>query len=461
VPTTTLTVSPVSLPASPTAVYRGAFDESAATRLLWRAGFGPHRGEAAQLAKLGLDGAVASLTRPTGRAQLIGPDPKQANGQPLDPINVWGDAHCWWLDRMVRSDQPLIERMTLVWHSWFATSIESASAQLMLNQNAMMRSHALGNFHDLLVDVTQDPAMLLWLNGSGNTLYDPNENYGREMLELFTLGAGRGYTEEDVHENALALTGFTNDWTNAGPKNFRYEPALHDNRVKRVLGQRGRFDWRDSCRLAVTHASHPSFMVAKLWGYFVGAGIPDTTARELEAAYVSSGFEVRPLIEAILRHPLFYEGPRLVLPPVVFVAGMNRALGQGLQTDAWSWICDQAGQMLFDPPNVSGWDYSVWLDTARWAGRLTAVNTALEKHVLSTDTQDHYPVTETPEQALTAAIDFWGGPQLSAPTIKRLIAYGRRVQRDARASWEQEPYRILRQNGLRALIPMTPDWQTA
>src|ERR1700760_3424925 len=92
-----------SLPASPTDVYRGRFDEAAATRLLWRAGFGPRRGEAAKLAKLGLDGAVASLTRPAGKATLSGPAPRQANGAPLDPINVWGDAHCWWLDRMVRS----------------------------------------------------------------------------------------------------------------------------------------------------------------------------------------------------------------------------------------------------------------------------------------------------------------------------------------------------------------------
>jgi uncharacterized protein (DUF1800 family) len=404
---------------------------------------------------------VASLTRPPGRVQLIGPDPKQANGQPLDPIDVWGDAHCWWLDRMVRSTHPFTERMTLVWHSWFATSIESSNAQLMLNQNAMMRSHALGNFHDLLLDVTADPAMLLWLNGAGSTLYAPNENYGREMLELFTLGAGRGYGERDVHENALALTGFTNDWNRRGPTNFRYEPSLHDNRIKALLGRRGRFDWRDSCRLAVTHASHPSFMVQKLWEYFIAAPIPARTFRELQRAYVQSGYETRPLMEAILRHPLLYEGPRLVLPPVVFVAGMHRALGRGLSTDAWAWICDQAGQLLFDPPNVSGWDYSLWLDTARWAGRLQAVNTLLAPHVISTDATSHYPAQETPSEAVSAAADFWGHPSLSSATSQALIAYGRRVQRQTHASWEQETYRILRQNALRALIPMTPDWQTA
>jgi uncharacterized protein (DUF1800 family) len=129
-----------------------------------------------------------------------------------------------------------------------------------------MRSRALGNFHDLLIEVTRDPAMLLWLSGTDNTKYSPNENYGREVMELFTLGADRGYTQRDVHAQARALTGFTNDWRNSGPTNFRFDPDLHDTGVKRIFGHRGRFDWRDSCRLCVEHPLHPSFLVEKLWG---------------------------------------------------------------------------------------------------------------------------------------------------------------------------------------------------
>src|SRR5579859_3620262 len=242
-----------SLPHSPIAGYRGPFTERQATRLLWRAGFGPRPGEARALAARGLDGAVASLTRPAGRARLSGPPPHDATGAPLDPINVWGHDRCWWLDRMVRSDQQLVERMTLVWHSWFATSLDASSAALMLRQNAMMRANALGNFHRLLLDVTCDPAMLLWLSGTENNKYSPNENYGREVMELFTLGADRGaYTQNDVHEQARALTGFTNDWSHsAGPSNFRFDPELHDDGIKRIFGHRGRFAWRDTCRLCV------------------------------------------------------------------------------------------------------------------------------------------------------------------------------------------------------------------
>jgi uncharacterized protein (DUF1800 family) len=451
----------VQLPASPVATLRGRFTEQHATRLLWRAGFGPRPGDVKRLVDLGLDGAVASLTRPTGPAALIGRPPHGDHGRPLDPVDVWGDDHCWWLDRMVRSDQPLQERMTLIWHSWFATSIDGATQKLMLAQNATMRARWLGNFHDLLVEVTRDPAMLLWLNGVSNNKWSPNENYGREMMELFTLGQGRGYDQQDVHQQARALTGWTNDWSNArGPHNFRFESDLHDDGVKTVLGQRGRFTWTDSCRLCVEHGSHPSFMVAKLWGYFVADPLPVADQRALEHLYVAGGYETRPLVEAILRHPLLHEGERMVIPPAVYCAGMLRALGRTVQTDAWSWIGGQTGQKLFEPPNVAGWDYTHWLDTARWAARLNAVNYALADSVLDPDKDKRYPADEDPGQALDAALAHWGQPQLSGQTHDHLLAFSRRAADTIHADWEQVAYRVLRQNALRALIPTTPDWQT-
>jgi uncharacterized protein (DUF1800 family) len=447
-----------NLDPSPTDVYTGPFTEVAATRLLWRAGFGPGPGDPAKLAALGLDGAVASLTRPTGPAQLIGAAPHDDEGHPLDPINVWGDDHCWWLDRMVRSNQPLVERMTLIWHSWFATSEQASSAQLMIDQNWTLRRHWLGNFHTLLVDVTKDPAMLLWLNGASNTKFSPNENYGREMLELFTLGADRGYDQDDVHQNARALTGFTNDWDNSGPNNFRFEPSLHDDGIKKIFDQRGRWTWRDSCRLAVNHWSHPSFFLTKLWGYFVGAPIPADTQAALERTYVESHFEVRPIVEAILRHPLFYEGPKLVTPPIVFTAGLLRGSRQTITTTSWAWIAQLTGQVLFQPPNVSGWDYAQWLDTSRWAGRLEAANQALSGFVLN---HEKYPYGEheTNEEALRRALAFWGDPKLSDETRARLLGLGRRVMRGLTATWQLPPALNTRQNAYRVLIAMSNDYQ--
>ncbi len=448
-----------TLPPSPTPVFNGRFTEGCARRLLWRAGFGPTPGQAARLARLGLDGAVASMTRPTGPAQLIGRAPEAAPGRPLDPFNVWGDDHCWWLDRMVRSTHQLTERMTLIWHSWFATSIDGANARLMIAQNWMMRGHWLGNFHDLLLDVTKDPAMLMWLSGNGNNKYSPNENYGREVMELFTLGANRGYTQDDVHNQARALTGWTNKWNAVGPYDFHFDPTLHDDGIKTIFGHHGTFNWVDTCRLCVEHPLHASFMVTKLWGYFIPVPPPQRDLKALEHAYVTSGFETRPLVEAILRHPLLYAGPRQVTPPIVFTAGMLRALRMTITTNDWSSIGTQCGQRLFEPPNVAGWNYDDWFDTARWAARFEAVATALSPASISPGTK-RYSATETPRQALASALAYWDDPPLSTQTTANLLSFSVAAARQITADWEQTTYRVLRQNALRALVPTTPEWQT-
>jgi len=362
---------------------------------------------------------------------------------------------------MVRSTHQLIERMTLIWHSWFATSEQASNARLMINQNWTMRRNALGNFQQLFNDITIDPAMLLWLNGNTNEKGYPNENYGREMYELFSLGFDRGYNQKDIEENARALTGWTNDWSNSlGPVRFRFDPELHDDGVKQILGKRGRFSWRDSVRLAVTHETHPSFFVGKLWSFFVGAELPAKTGRELEQAYVTGGYEIRPIVEAILQHPLFYEGPRLVTPPVVWTAGLLRASDQTITTTSWAWIAQLTGQVLFQPPNVSGWDYASWLDTSRWAGRLWAVNTALTNQVFTKKTYP-YGIKETNAESYAHAIDFWGGRPLSETTQNNLLELGRRIERGQTQQWEQIPFRQQRQNAFRNLIPMTPEWMTA
>jgi hypothetical protein len=174
---------------------------------------------------------------------------------------------------------------------------------------------------------------------------------------------------------------------------------------------------------------------------------------------VRSGFQIRPLVEAILRHPLFYDGPRMVIPPAVYCAGLLRALGRTIETDAWAWIGQQAGQRLFEPPNVAGWDYRHWLDTSRWAGRFTAVTYALEGRTLDTSSA-RYPAHESASEAVRAALAHWGDPQLSETTIESLTAFSRQAQAGITADWEQVTYRILRQNALRGLVPTTPEWQT-
>jgi uncharacterized protein (DUF1800 family) len=441
------------------AVYTGPFGHRQAERLLWRAGFGPRQGEVDALAKLGLDGAVRSLTRP-GPEKLVGPKPGDDKGRPIAPGDAWGHDHLWWLDRMARTSRPLVERMTLVWHDWFATSVDGVGSQkLMLDQNRLLRGLALGSFATMVREVTRDPAMLLWLSGTENSKSSPNENYARELMELFTLGAGRGYTERDVREQARALTGFASDWRRgAGSVNFRFERDRHDSGMKRVFGASGRFDWEDSVQLCLRHPSHASFFVEKLWGYFVPSAPDPATRRLLERMY-RSDFQIRPVVEAILRHPVLYTGPRMVKPPAVFNAGLLRARGRGIDTLAWAWLSGESGQRLFRPPNVSGWDDERWLDTATFRGRWQVANYASRPYSL-TDKQAASLPSE-PKALVAEAIAFWGSPTLRPETRAALVAFARRAMADADAKWKRTSYRFLTANALRQLVVMSPDYQTS
>jgi uncharacterized protein (DUF1800 family) len=442
------------------AAFEGSFNVAHAERLLWRAGFGPRKGEAEALARLGLDGAVHALTHP-GREKLVGPAPTDEKGRPLAPYDAWGHDHVWWIDRMVRTSRPLSERMALVWHDWFATSEAGVDSQrLMLNQNQLFREHALGAFPDLLAHVTRDPAMLLWLNGSDNSKWSPNENYGREMLELFTLGAGRGYTESDVRQNARALTGFRNDWKQGvGPVNFRYDVHAHDAGAKTIFRKHGAFTWKDSVKLAVSHPSHPSFFVTKLWGYFIPTPPDDATQRALERVYVATGRRIEPVVAAILKHRALYEGPRMVKPPAVFNAGLLRRLGRGVDTTAYAWLGSMAGQRLFAPPNVAGWDDSRWLDTATWRGRWWIATYVLKPYALD-------PAAATQpfdaQALLDGALGFWSKPALGDATHRALLDFAQAALGDAgHTAWKRKQYAVMAQNALRHLIAVSPEMQAA
>jgi uncharacterized protein (DUF1800 family) len=441
------------------AVYQGPFGREQAERLLWRAGFGPRPGEADALAKLGLDAAIRSLTRP-GSEKLVGPAPRDDKGRPLAPADVWGHDHLWWLDRMVRTSRPLVERMTLVWHDWFATSLDGVGSQkLMLNQNKLLRNHSLGSFDRLLLELTKDPAMLLWLSGTENTKWSPNENFARELMELFTLGAGRGYTERDVREQARALTGFRNDWRQgAGNVNFRFETDRHDRGEKRVFGKTGNFDWKDAVRLCLEHPKHASFFVEKLWHYFVPTAPDAATRRSLEALY-RRDFQILPVVEAILRHPALHTGQRMVKPPAVYNAGLLRALGRGVDTQAWAWLSSQSGQRLFMPPNVSGWNDERWLDTATFRGRWEVVNYASRPFSLTEKQAASLPAE--PQALVDGAVGFWGSPTLRQETRAALVDFATKAMGDADVRWKRTSYRFLVANALRQLVAVSPDLQTS
>jgi uncharacterized protein (DUF1800 family) len=444
----------------PLPVYNGPFKAAQAERLLWRAGFGPKKGQAARLAKLGFTGAVHSLTRP-GASKLVGPEPHDDKHRPLAPGDAWGHDHLWWLDRMVRTTTPLVERMTLIWHDWFATSNDSVgSVTLMLDQNKLFRANALGSFAELLVAVTKDPAMLIFLDGVHNTVAAPNENYGRELMELFTLGADRsgGYTEQDVREQARALTGWRADWSDSagGFVNFRLDARRRDKTAKTIFGKTGAYDWQDSCRLVLAHRNHPSFFVTKLWSYFVPTAPDAATRSALEELYVNGKHEVAPVVEAILRHPAFYKSAPMVKPPVVYAAGILRALGRGIDSEDWVWLCRDAGQLLFHPPNVAGWDDSRWLDTAKFRGRWNIANWAYMAS--ARDPGKPHKLPRDPAKLYAAAV---GSSTVSPATRKLLLSFVRNAMADANEDWEKKAYPPMIFNALRQLVAVSPDGQTA
>jgi Protein of unknown function (DUF1800) len=448
--------------AQPFGVYSGPFGRVQAKRLLDRAGFGPKPGQALELSKLGLRDAVYSLTRPSGGATLIGPEPVDEDGLPIAPIDAWGHDHLWWLDRMIRSNQQLTERMALVFHDWFATSNDKVDkAQLMIDQSNLFRAGCFGSFHTLLENVTKDPAMLLWLDGVDNTRRNPNENYSREVQELFTLGADRGaYTEEDVRELARCFTGWRYTWDDTlGPINFRYDEARHDNFNKTVFGRTGNWTWQDGCRLCIEHPLHPSFFVQKLWSYFIPQAPSAATLSALASIYTSNSYAIRPVLEAILMHPDFYEGPAMVKPPAVYLASLMRATGTFITDDKWFWLSRDAGQMLFYPPNVSGWDDKRWLDTNTMRGRWLCVTEILDYHHAEVWDRSYDP-NEQAEPAVDKALAVWDYPPLRKEQQNELIRFSSNAfPGSSLAEWQKTAYRALRQNALRQLIAIGPDLQ--
>ncbi len=428
---------------------------------MWRAGFGPRAGEAEGLATLGLRAAMLSLTRPAS-AVLQGPAPVTEDGQPIAPYTVWGHDVLWWLDRMVRTTAPFIERMTLTWHDWFATSNDGVgSHRLMLDQNETQRRLSLGGFGDLLAAMTIDPAMLVFLSGTSNMKGAANENYAREMQEIFTLGSGGGYDERDVREHARALTGWMCTWNQATKEaeDFRYVPERHDSGMKVIYGKRGRFAWRDSLRLVLSHPSHPRHFVTKLWSYFSPEPLSARDIQTAEALYVSSGRQIRPLVEAMLMHPLFYEGPRLVKPPVVQIAGMLRASGRYIDTAAWSALSNLAGQMPFYPPNVSGWDATRWLNTGTWLARFNLANYVIGEQRALVPNVAKGTVPADPQALVDQASAFWASPTLSQASNTALLSFAQAVAVDLpKKRWEREQFPVMALNALRSLVTATPDY---
>ena len=431
-------------------------------RLFWRAGFGATPREAHHWARRGKAATIRWLFNggPAPVPRIAAPN---IDGAPLDPVNVYSHDALWWLDRMVRSPRPLQEKLTLFWHDHFATTEQDTP--LMLAQNRTLRRHALGSFPVLLREVTRDPAMLLHLSLANSDPEAPNENFARELMELYTLG--RGYTERDIREAARALTGFRADWEDDGSVRTYYDAEYHDRGRKRIFGHRGRHDWQDVLTLCVKHPAHAPFLCGKLWEYFIGRAPTRATRAKLASIYRRSGHRTRPVVAAILAHPALYrqlDAPAMVKSPVVFLAGALRSTGQGIDRDSWGWLLSGMGQMPFRPPSVAGWEWgTAWLSTNSMRVRFDAANHLLDTPRIRVE-DDTTPTDLSPARALARARRAVGQPWISSRAESDLLRVARRLLRDrklAEGEWRQpEQQRAdMCQRVLRQLLLAGPDGQ--
>jgi uncharacterized protein (DUF1800 family) len=427
-------------------------------RLFWRAGFGASPAEARKWSRHGKRATLHWLLHGGHGPRSIGPAPT-VDGHGLDPTNEWGHDVLWWLDRMVRSQRPLVEKMTLFWHDHFATSDQETP--LMLRQNKMLRGRALGSFPALLKAVTTDPAMQLFLSLADSDKGAPNENYARELMELFTLG--RGYNENDVREAARALTGFQSHWSKSGDfEGITYSAENHDPGVKHIFHRTGRFDWHDVVRLVTTHPAHAPFLVEKLWSYFVTRPIDHRTRTQLVRIYRRSGLQIKPVVAAILEHRALYADlhrPEMVKAPVVFLAGALRSTRRYIDTDAWAWILEEMGQYPFHPPSVAGWDWGpAWISTNTTRARFTAVNYLIRDgriEVKDGSTPPHLSAEEHLQRALVAT----GRPWVSGGATRVLKGLVPRFFEDVKPGYTdlRQERADMCQRALRHLLLSGPD----
>ncbi|KRF35857.1 DUF1800 domain-containing protein [Paenibacillus sp. Soil787] len=286
----------------------------------------------------------------------------QADGKALKADQLI-DQQIYWLYRMIQSNNPLIEKMTLFWHSHFATSFSKVqSVPLMVRQNELFRSHALGSYRDLLLAVGTDPAMMIWLDVGDNRKGSPNENYAREVMELFTLGRGH-YSEQDVKEAARSFTGWRYDRDKDQPA---FNPNQHDSGLKSILGVQGNMDEGDIVEVLLKQSALYDFLALKLLEAFACED-PSKTWRARIASHLTQSLQIKDALYEIFISDEFYDNNcymTLIKSPVEYVVSLARSLSLPISRSMASAV-NNMGQELYRPPDVAGWrGHESWLMTS-------------------------------------------------------------------------------------------------
>lgn len=357
-----------------------------AEHLLNRAGFGADHADVQAAVLLGREALIEALleglpTEPFFYEPPAWPTREQmkeldedAKRRARQAYNAAGrtlqqDFASWWLDQMVASDHPLRERMTLFWHGHFTSSFRDVrDATAIVEQNELLRRHALGNFGELLRAIVRDPAMVEFLDNNKNKKQKPNENLARELMELFTLGEGN-YTERDVKQAARALTG----WVRRRGEDARFLRNQHDKGKKTILGETDAFDLDGLVDLLLAQEACPRWIAGKLLAYFEGRPPAEERLQSYADLLRAADYELAPFLRELFSDPAFYAdevvGTRIA-SPVDYLVGSTRRLGARPPGRVlWLAAC-QIGECLMDPPNVKGWEGGrAWITTSTFLQR--------------------------------------------------------------------------------------------
>jgi uncharacterized protein (DUF1800 family) len=333
-----------------------------ATHLLWRCAAGASAVEIDRAVVDGMESSVARLIAGQPESEDFVATEKLLHRSARKSGNI-DSLKNWWLFRFLETANPLAEKMTLLWHNHFATSnVKVRSTEKMNTQHALLRGHALGNFADLFRALARDVAMLMWLDGNANRKRHPNENFAREVMELFALGVGN-YSESDIKEAARAFTGW-----HVRNEEFWFNKVQHDPGVKKVLGKSGKFKGDDILEICLQHKACARFVASKLLSAFVqpnpGAALLDALAARIRF----HKFEIAPVMRELLSSQVFYasESRRVIIKsPVELVVSTFRSLDGRAKLAECVQLMSDLGQNLFEPPTVKGWEGGrLWINSA-------------------------------------------------------------------------------------------------
>jgi uncharacterized protein (DUF1800 family) len=275
------------------------------------------------------------------------------------------EAQGWWLRRMLSSPNPLHEKMTFFWHDHFATSMQKVKEPtLLVLQNQLFRENALGNFKSLTHAISKDTAMTLYLDTQTSRKGKPNENFARELMELFTLGQGN-YTEEDIRESARSFTGYTLDRRTG---TITHDRRLWDDGEKRFLGKTGNFDGDGIIDVIFQQSQAAQYLPMKLWEFFAFEKPPQAAVEALGKTFAEGKFEIKPLLREIFGSKAFFVPDCManqIKCPIQFLIQSVKQLETSMVPPAYAlYVQSQLGQILFAPPNVAGWDWGkAWINT--------------------------------------------------------------------------------------------------